>query len=142
MTRKELKLSDTSRGLPENFDLWEELEDQAGEKIRGGQALPISQQPQRAAGTKGVVFPFEFENTVNNVVIDVILLNGGAQVIELEPFGQPGDTIIVNRPSSIITIEFDATPSIGGDPLVRTDMAAGIGVFELGQNNMIVFFQE
>ncbi len=153
MTIKDFKLSETSKSLLENLDLWEELEDKNGEKISGGAALPIQPtqaakaalpiQPTQAAkelGIKSAGFSFEFENRVSEV-INVTLLNGSTKAIALQPVGQPGDTGIANMPGSLITVEFDEIFGEGVNPVRRRMTSGTTGIFELQGTNMIVFSQ-
>ena len=138
MTRKDLKLNDTSKGLSENFDLWVELEDKNGEKISGGVVLKNQIVQKSSAKNKALSFKFEFENRVNSV-LDIILGNGITQDIQL----QPGDTKIVNMPSNLINVEFDET--IGGiyDPVTREMISGRTAIFdELEGTNKIEFILE
>ena len=116
MTREDLRFNDTSQGLPENFDLWEELEDQTGEKISGG----------------GI---FRFINTTNND-ISVILNQIGPPII-IEPAFEVGIEV-ETRPGDQVIVEY--AQLVGGpidsDPVIMN--FDQIGTFELINNPPII----
>ena len=120
MTRKDVKLSETSKSLLENLDLWEELEDKTAEKISGGAIFSFVNR---------TVFP-----------IDVTLVNGVIkQTTTIQPSSEFG-TQTVNIPgTNQITVQFDAIPGAGEEKLVEQNMTSNRrGIFD-GDENKIVF---
>ena len=91
MRGKNLKPNDKSKNLLDNFDLWEELEDQTGEKISGGG-----------------IFRFENRTTENiDILVDSLdFLTFPQQNFTISPFNLFGQEAI-SVPGNNISVQFD-----------------------------------
>ena len=118
MTRKDIKLSDTSKNLPKNLDFGEKLEDKNGEKISGG-----------------AIFRF-VNNTPDPIDVTLSAIDYSfTKNLIIRPFDLFG-TETVSMPGDKITVKFEGMPVTSPDLMKFTE----IGVFYRDNNTSVIEF--